>query len=95
MRCIMDYEKKQLILSEAKYLIKNNSTIRATAKHFGLPKSTLHKDIHTYLPKLNKRLYIKVQQLFDKNFSIKHIRGGESTKKYYLAKKIEYSLNLK
>lgn len=79
--------KKITYIKWSEYLIKNNSTIRATAKHFGLPKSTLHKDIHTYLPKLNKRLYFKVQQLFDKNFSIKHIRGGESTKKYYLAKK--------
>jgi putative DeoR family transcriptional regulator (stage III sporulation protein D) len=71
----------------ALYMIENNSTVRATAKHFGISKSTVHKDVTTVLKGVNKALYIKVEELLGKNKLERHIRGGEATKKKYASEK--------
>lgn len=71
----------------ALYMIENNSTVRATALHFGISKSTVHKDVTKVLKGINKALYIKVAELLDKNKLERHIRGGEATKKKYADEK--------
>ena len=72
----------------AQYIIDNNSTVRACAKHFGISKSTVHKDVSERLSQINKSLYISVKQILDKNKSERHIRGGEATKEKYKYMKI-------
>ena len=67
-----------------KYLIENKTTVRETAKKFGIRKSTVHKDITEKLSMLNYELYEKVEQVLKINKSERHIRGGEATKKKYL-----------
>ena len=67
-----------------KYLIENKTTVRETAKKFGISKSTVHKDITEKLSMLNYELYEKVEQVLKINKSERHIRGGEATKKKYL-----------
>ena len=37
----------------AEYIISTESTVRQTAKKFGVSKSTVHKDVTERLPKLN------------------------------------------
>lgn len=65
------------------YLIENNSTIRATAKHFGMAKSTVHYHLSNRLPSVDYILYKKVKKILDKNFKEKNIRGGIATQKKY------------
>ena len=67
----------------AKYMLDYQSTLRQTATHFGVSKSTVHSYVTYKLPKINKRLYRKVHKLLIYNFQIKHIRGGLSTAKRY------------
>lgn len=67
----------------ARYLVKNKTTIRNTAKKFNLSKSTLHSDFHKRLPKIDKNLYNTVINILKINYENKHIRGGESTKMRY------------
>ena len=67
----------------AKYLIENNSTVRETAKIFGISKSTVHKDVTEKLSKINYDLFLKVENVLQKNKSERHIRGGEATKNKY------------
>lgn len=67
----------------ARYIIENNATVRITAKHFNVSKSTVHKDVKTRLKSINKRLYNKVTQVLDKNKSERHLRGGQATKEKY------------
>ncbi|MBQ2862749.1 MAG: sporulation transcriptional regulator SpoIIID [Clostridia bacterium] len=67
----------------AQYIIDNNSTVRACAKHFGISKSTVHKDLSERLAQINKSLYVSVKKVLDKNKSERHIRGGEATKVKY------------
>jgi len=75
---------RQRVLEISHYIIKNKTTVRATAKVFHTSKSTVHNDIHTRLPQINKRLYGKIQKIMEKNFDEKHLRGGEATKQKYL-----------
>lgn len=74
---------EQRIIESANYLIKNNSTIRETAKHMGVSKSTVHKDLIIRLKYINHSLYEKVREVLDANWEEKHIRGGIGTKERY------------
>ena len=67
----------------AVYMIETGATVRAAARHFGISKSTVHKDLQTRLPGCNPLLYAQVRQVLDKNKSERHIRGGMATKKKY------------
>ena len=77
----------------ANYLLENKTTSRSTAKEFGLPKSTMHHDVSIKLKYINYKLYLKVKNLLNQNFSIKHLHGGESTKQKYLALKNQPNKN--
>ena len=69
----------------AVYIIDNGATVRAAAKHFGISKSTVHKDCQR-LAQYNRTLYQKVRLVLDKNKQERHIRGGMATKQKYLGK---------
>ena len=60
----------------AVYIIENRATIRQAAKHFGLSKSTVHKDLSERLPMANRALYLSVREILDQNRAERHIRGG-------------------
>ena len=77
---------EERILSIAEYTIHNNSTVRSTAKKFGISKSTVHKDLRERLPLLNADLSKDVNKILDFNKSERHIRGGMATKNKYLQK---------
>ena len=51
----------------AVYIIETGATVRTAAKHFGVSKSTVHKDLSQRLPQYNKRLYGQVRPILDKN----------------------------
>lgn len=68
----------------AVYIIETGATVRAAAKHFGISKSTVHKDLSQRLPQYNKRLYTQVRKVLDINKAQRHIRGGLATRNKYL-----------
>ncbi len=67
----------------ASYLVENNTTVRGVAAHFGISKSTVHKDITQALRYVNKPLYYKVREVLTQNKQERHIRGGEATRQKY------------
>ena len=67
----------------AVYIIETGATVRAAARHFGISKSTVHKDLQQRLPQCNKLLYSQVRQVLDKNKAQRHIRGGMATRRKY------------
>ena len=67
----------------AVYIIETGATVRAAANHFGISKSTVHKDLQQRLPRCNPQLYAQVRQVLDRNKSERHIRGGLATRKKY------------
>ncbi len=75
------------IVSEAKFILINKSTVRETAKAFGVSKSTVHKDLTEKLFYLDKELFTSVRKLLNENLSERHIRGGQATKLKFKKKK--------
>lgn len=71
----------------AVYIIETGATVRTAAQHFGVSKSTVHKDLSQRLPQYNKRLYKQVRQVLDVNKAQRHIRGGLATQKKYQLQK--------
>ena len=67
----------------AVYMIETGATVRAAANHFGISKSTVHKDLQQRLPKCNPALYHSVRQVLDLNKQERHIRGGMATRRKY------------
>lgn len=68
----------------ANYIIENKATVRAAAKAFGISKSTVHMDVCTRMPYINKELAAMARKVLDVNKSERHIRGGLATKEKYL-----------
>lgn len=66
------------------YILDTGATVRAAAKVFKISKSTVHKDVTEKLKILNPPLYDEVKKVLEYNLSVRHIRGGESTKRKYL-----------
>lgn len=78
-------EERAVELGE--YIVENKSTVRATAKQFGISKSTVHSDVSTRLKKVSPSLYGEVKKVLDENKAQRHIRGGLATREKYLNKK--------
>ena len=67
----------------AVYMIETGATGRAAARHFGISKSTVHKDLQQRLPQYNRILYERVRKVLDENKQQRHIRGGMATRRKY------------
>lgn len=71
------------VCDEANYILATKGTIREIAKKVGVSKSTVHKDLQERLKKYDLNIYNKVNEILKFHYKIRHIRGGESTKKKY------------
>ncbi len=67
----------------AVYVIETGATVRAAARHFGISKSTVHKDLTVRLEQYDKILSAQVRGVLDENKRERHIRGGMATKRKY------------
>jgi len=71
----------------AHYIIEENATVRQAAKHFGVSKSTVHKDVADRLSAIQPALATEARKVLDLNKAERHIRGGMATKDRYLKRK--------
>ena len=67
----------------AVWIIENRGTVRSAAGHFGISKSTVHKDITMRLPDCSQSLYREVKAILEQNKAERHLRGGEATRIKY------------
>ncbi len=67
----------------AVYMIETGATVRSAAQHFGISKSTVHKDLTYRLKMVDPRLYRQVRKILDRNKQERHIRGGMATRRKY------------
>ena len=74
---------EQRAIEIAEYIINSKSTVRQTAKRFGVSKSTVHKDVTERLPKINPLIANEVKKILLKNKAERHIRGGKATQLKY------------
>lgn len=77
-----DYIKERTIRI-GEYVVETRKTVRVIAKEFGVSKSTVHKDLTERLPEINPELYNRVKDILEYHKSIRHLRGGEATRKKY------------
>ena len=82
----MKRELEERACELAVYMIETGATVRATARHFGISKSTVHKALTEHLRLCSYPLYTQVRQVLDKNKQERHIRGGMATRQKYLRK---------
>ena len=82
------------VKKEASHIIETEKTVREIAKVFNVSKSTVHKDLYERLKIINKYDYLKVKKILEYHTKIRHLRGGESTKKKYqnLTNKVKNSV---
>ena len=71
------------VIEEANYMLDTKKTIREIAKIFNVSKSTVHKDLHERLFDIDCNLFYEVDSILKYHIDVRHIRGGESTKKKY------------
>ena len=71
------------VIEEANYMLNTKKTIREIAKIFNISKSTVHKDLHERLLDIDYKLYEEIDSILKYHIDVRHIRGGESTKKKY------------
>lgn len=74
------------VYKEYDYIMNTKSTIRKIAEIFNVSKSTVHKDLSNRLLELDYNKYVKVSEILKHHIDIRHIRGGEATRKKYLCK---------
>ncbi len=67
----------------AVYIVETGATVRAAARHFGISKSTVHKDLTQRLKYCNYSLYLQARAVLDENKRERHIRGGLATRRKY------------
>lgn len=72
------------VIDEANYIIESEKTVREIAEVFNVSKSTVHKDLHERLITIDEELFARVDNILKYHTSLRHIRGGESTRKKYL-----------
>ncbi len=79
----MPDQMKKRACELAVYMIETGATVRTAAQHFGISKSTVHKDLTSRLEKYNPTLYLQVRQVLDLNKQERHIRGGMATRRKF------------
>ncbi len=77
-----------------KYLVENESmTVRSLSVVFKLSKTTIHNELTTRLSRVDSELASKVKDILEYHKQIRHINGGEATKKIRLKEKIKCILS--
>ena len=79
----MDEEITRRCISTAQYMLETRATVRKAAAHFCLSKSSVHKDMCLRLPQIDTRLAQEVAALLEYNKAVRHLRGGEATRRRY------------
>jgi len=74
------------VIEEGKYILNTGKTVREMALIFGISKSTIHKDLRERLLEIDKEMYEKVSNILQYHMDVRHIRGGESTRRKFLEK---------
>lgn len=82
----MDKKIITRVLEEGKYIIDTGKTVREMASIFNISKSTIHKDLRERLLEIDNEMYNKVSSILQYHMDIRHIRGGESTRRKFLEK---------
>lgn len=85
----MREEAARRCLEMARYMIKSGDTVRGTAQRFGVSKSLAHRELTGRLKGLSPLLYEQARALMEYHKAVRHLRGGEATRRRFLSEKQE------
>lgn len=85
----MEEDAARRCLAMARYLAESGDTVRGTARKFRVSKSLTHRELTVRLKRLDPGLYRQVNAQLQYHKAVRHLRGGEATKRLYLSKKQE------
>ena len=74
------------VMNECNYIIDTGKTVREIANKFNISKSTVHKDLRDRLFEIDLNLYNNVAMILQYHTSIRHIRGGDATRRKFMEK---------
>ena len=74
-------------ISMGQYIVQNKATVRSTARHFGMSKSSVHRCVTKILSKIDPGLWHQVEEVLAVNKKERNVRGGEATRKKFLKNK--------
>lgn len=80
---LLDSEKDALAKVAGEYIVSQKATIRQTAAHVGMSKSTVHSLVTKNLKTCDGMLAKQVRSVLDYNKSQRHVRGGLATQSKY------------
>lgn len=79
----MDETISRRCITIARFMLEHRSTVREAARVHGMSKSAVHKDMIRRLPQIDARLGREVAALLRYNKAVRHLRGGEATRRRY------------
>ena len=85
----MDEAIRQRVQAIAAYMVRSRATVRQAAGVFGISKSSVHKDMGERLPLVDPVLGRQVAALMRYNKAVRHLRGGEATRRRYREEQAE------
>ena len=77
---------RERCIAIGQYIADTGATVRSAAQHFGVSKSSVHKDMKQRLPQLNRTLAMQVRAVLSYNKAVRHLRGGAATRRKYRAR---------
>ena len=79
----MDESIRLRCLDTAVWMLEHHATVRSAAGHFGMSKSSVHKDMCDRLPQIDASLGRQLAALLQYNKAVRHLRGGAATRRLY------------
>ena len=73
----------------ARYMVESGDTVRGAAQRFGVSKSLTHRELTLRLKRLDPLLYEQARALMEYHKAVRHLRGGEATRRRFLSEKRE------
>lgn len=71
------------VLKHARLMLERGATVRSVAQKTGYSKTTVFLDLTQRLQEINYDLFLKVEEILEYNASVRHLRGGEVTRKKF------------
>lgn len=83
----MRQDAQERCLAMAQHMLRTGDTVRETARAFHVSKSLAHRELTVRLRGLNSGLYARVRALLLYHKAVRHLRGGEATRRRFLREK--------
>ena len=83
----MREDLQERCLRLARYVAEDGATVRTAAKMVGVSKSLAHRELTVRLREVHPALYQVVRQELLYHKAVRHLRGGEATKRKFAAEK--------